>query len=196
MNHNYTNNSHNNNTNIQNNITNNIQLIGFGKERILEHLTKKDKRCILNSHNLCLEKLIELTNCGPYNQFKNIIITNVKDNFVYKYDESQGYFVIANKNDTINSLVETHMLDLEEIYNKLSEANKIDQYTKDKINKFFEQYQNENKKFKDSHENITYSNYKDYKINKIKILLYNNQDKITKDLALYFMPEENESLTI
>jgi hypothetical protein len=29
-----------------------------------------------------------------------------------------------------------------------------------------------------------YENYRSYKINSIKILLYNNQDKITKDIAL------------
>ena len=29
-----------------------------------------------------------------------------------------------------------------------------------------------------------YPNYKSYKMNNIKILLYNNQDKITKDIAL------------
>ena len=78
-------NSHN--TNIQNNITNNFQLIGFGKEDDLHQvLTHKEKKMILNSHYASLEKLIKIVHCGKYNQFKNIIITNMKDNYMYKYD--------------------------------------------------------------------------------------------------------------
>ena len=40
-------------------------------------------------------------------------------------------------------------------------------------------------KFVDKQENITYTNYKDYKMHNIKILLYNNHDKITKDISLF-----------
>ena len=184
MNKNYMNNS--NNTN--NIINNNIQLISYGKEEIPDALTIKDKKQIMNAGNLCLEKLIEITNCGVYNQFKNIIITNLKDNYVYKYDENLGFFTIANKTDTLNDLINNRVMDIEEIYNELSEANKINIEIKTKIKNFLEKIQNEENKFTDYNENITYDNYKDYKINKIKILLYNNNDKITKDIALYYMP--------
>ena len=182
MNKNY---NSNNTTNI---INNNIQLISYGKEEIPDTLTIKDKKKILNAGNLCLEKLIEITNCGVYNQFKNIIITNLKDNYVYKYDENLGFFTIANKTDTLNDLINNRVMDIEEIYNELSEANKINIEIKTKIKNFLEKIQNEENKFTDHNENITYDNYKDYKINKIKILLYNNNDKITKDIALYYMP--------
>jgi len=186
MNNSNINSNNGNTTHIQNN---NVQLFGFGKEELLNHLTNKEQKNIINSGNLCLEKLIEITNCGQHNEFKNIVITNVKDNFIYKYDDKLGYFVIANKNDILNELVSRRMFDLDAIYTKLSDADKIDHKTKDKIEKFFEKIQNEHNKFVDENENITYPNYKDYKINRIKILLYNNQDKITKDLLLYFMPE-------
>jgi hypothetical protein len=79
-------NSHNN---IQNNnyITNNFQLIGFGKEEDLQQiLTNKEKKMIINAKFCALDKLIEIVHCGKYNQFKNIILTNMKDNYIYKYD--------------------------------------------------------------------------------------------------------------
>jgi len=183
MNRSYINNTVNNTIN---NTINNINLISFGKEEIVELLTNQDKKMIMNSKYCCLEKMIELTNCGSYNQFKNIIITNIKDNFLYKYDDKLKYFVIANKLDTINELVNNRVMDIEVIYDELSTANKIDQQTKDIICSFLNKIQDDNIKFIDENENINYTNYKDYKINKIKILLYNNQDKITKDLALYF----------
>lgn len=116
----------------------------------------------------------------------NIIITNLKDNFVYKYDENKGYFVTTTKNEVFNDLVSYRITDIEEIYDELSSANKIDSKTKELIQKFLDRIQNENKPFTDENEDIKYLNYKSYKVNNIKILLYNNQDKITKDIALLF----------
>ena len=102
-----------NNTNIQNsnNVVNNtFQLVGFGylrlktlnkprflvllrifgKEDIVELLTMKEKKLIMNARMGCLEKLIEIIHCGNYNQFKNIIVTNMKDgiylNFIRNLD--------------------------------------------------------------------------------------------------------------
>ena len=50
------------------------------------------------------------------------------------------------------------------------------------IQKFLDKCESEDP-FVDEHE-TKYQNYKSYKINNIKILLYNNQDKITKDIEL------------
>jgi hypothetical protein len=57
-------NSHNN---IQN-IVNNFQLVGFGKEEVVELLTHKEKKLIMNAKYGCLEKLVETIHCGKYNQ--------------------------------------------------------------------------------------------------------------------------------
>ena len=180
--------SHNNNNiiinNIQNNIQNNINLIGFGKEKIIDKLSSKDKKLIIKSGFLCLEKITEITNIGSYNEFKSIVITNLKDNFAYQYNEKLGYFVIVNKNDTINELICNRVMDIEAIYDELESANKIDEKTKKIIQNFLIKIECP-EKFIDEQENITYTNYKDYKIHNIKILLYNNHDKITKDIALF-----------
>jgi hypothetical protein len=179
-------NSQNNNINSNNttNIQNNIKIVGFGKEEVYELLSLQDKKQIINSRYLCLEKLVEIAHYGKYDQFKNIIITNLKDNFAYKFDEKLGYFVVTTKNDIFNDLISNRLIDIEAIYDELSEINKIDEKTKVIIQNFLDKIQNEDQQFIDENENTTFTNYKTYKINKIKILLYNNQDKITKDIAL------------
>jgi hypothetical protein len=183
--------SYNNNVNSNNTINNNYQILSIGNEQLNEVLTMKDKKAIINSKLCALEKIVEIAHCGNYNKFKNIIITNLKDNFAYKYDENKGYFVTTTKNDVFNDLVSYRITDIEEIYDELSSANKIDNDTKELIQKFLDRIQNENQPFIDHNEEITYSNYKSYKINNIKILLYNNQDKITKDIALLFSDDTN-----
>ncbi len=102
-----------NGSNVQN-IVNNIQLIGFGKEEdIVETLTNKEKKLIIDSRYKCLEKFIEIVHCGKYDKFKNIIVTNIKDNYMYRFDESKSQFVLATKDETIKCLIDNRMYDLE-----------------------------------------------------------------------------------
>jgi len=75
-------NSHNTINSNNQQIINNFQLVGFGKEEILETLTNHEKRLIMNAKYASLEKLIEIVHCGKYSQFKNIILTNIKDNYM------------------------------------------------------------------------------------------------------------------
>jgi hypothetical protein len=178
-----------NSNNIINNITNNFQLIGFGKEGIIETLTKNDKKLIIDAKYSCLEKLIEIVHCGKYNQFKNIIITNMKDNYMYKYDDSKGFFVLSTKNEVLNSLIDYRLCDLEVIYNDLLSNNKLDEKTKDIIEKFINKINYEDTKFTDC-DGQQHDNYKEYKINEIKILLFNNQDKINNDISLLLTTNE------
>ena len=106
----------------------------------------------MNSGYLCLEKIIEITNVGNYNEFKNIVITNLKDNFAYQYNESLGYFVVVNKNNTINELICNRVMDIEAIYDELETANKIDDKTKKIIKRFLIKIEDKNK-FTDEQEN-------------------------------------------
>ena len=182
-------NSHNK---IQNNIVNNnFQLVGFGKEEVVELLTNKDKKLIMNSKYCSLEKLIEIVHCGSYNQFKNIIITNMKDNYMYKFDDNKGQFILSTKNDVLNSLINYRLEDLEVIYNDLLEKNKLDDTTKNCIENFINKINYVDDKFTDI-DGKEHDNYKQYKINEIKILLFNNQDKITNDISLLLIANEIE----
>jgi hypothetical protein len=175
----------NNTNNVQNNnvVNNTFQLVGFGKEEIVDLLTLSEKKQILNARMGCLEKLIEIVHCGNYNQFKNIIVTNMKDGLVYKYVDSVGQFKLSTKSEAINHLVDCRFDDIQVIYNELINYNKIDERTKNLIEKFINNFQDPNKKFYDM-DNKEYPSFKHYKINEVKILLYNNQDKITNDIAL------------
>ena len=183
-------NSHNNNTINNNHIVNNFQLIGFGKEDDLcDTLTKHDKKLIMNAKYCCLEKLVEIVHCGKYSQFKNIIITNMKDNYMYKYDDKKGVFVLSTKSDVLNSLINYRLGDLEIIYNDLLEKNKLDENTKNCIEKFVNKINYSDSKYIDS-DGKDHENFKEYKISEIKVLLFNNQDKITNDISLLLTANE------
>jgi hypothetical protein len=173
----------NNTINNINNVQNNFQLVGFGKEEITEVLTNNEKKLIMNSKYGCLEKLIEIVHCGKYNQFKNVILTNMKDNYMYKYDDTKGCFVLGTKSEIMNSLVDGKLFDLDVIYNDLLEKNKIDEKTKNCIEDFVNRIHNNDEKFTDI-EGKQHDDYKHYKISEIKLLLFNNQDKITNDISL------------
>jgi len=160
----------------------------FGKEDVVETLTKQEKRIIMNAKYSSLEKLIEIVHCGKYNQFKNIIITNMKDNYMYKYDNKLGHFVLSSKLDVLNSLINYRLDDLEVIYNDLLVKNKLDEKTKECIEKFINKINYDENKYID-YDGKQHENYKQYKINEIKVLLFNNHDKITNDISLLLTTE-------
>jgi len=171
-----------NNNNTTNNIINNYQIVALGNEDLLNVLTMQQKQQILNCRLNSLEKLVEITHCGEMNKFNNIIVTNLKDNYAYRYDAAKGYFVAVPKNSLLDNLVMLRVTDIEAIYDELKAANKIDAKTKMIIQNFLDKMENEDTPV---FENDTkYENYKSFKIDNIKILLYNNQDKVTKNIAL------------
>jgi hypothetical protein len=181
--------------NIQNNndnkIINNYNLVGFGKEEVIDTLSKYEFKQIVNAKYRCLEKLVEIIHCGKYNQFKNIIITNMNNNYLYKYDDSKGYFILSTKSEVLNSLVDNRVGELEIIYNSLLSKNKIDDVTKDIIENFINKINSDDSKFIDC-EGKNHDNYKQYKINEIKMLLFNNLDKISNDISLFLTTNEED----
>ncbi len=181
-----------NNGNIQNNIhngnvqniVNNFQLVGFGKEEdIVDLLTNKEKKQILDSRYKSLEKFIEIVHCGKYNQFKNIIITNIKDNYMYKFDDGRCQFVLATKDEVLNTLIDNRIYELETIYDEFLMKDKLDEKTKNIIEELINKINYTDSKYIDS-DGHEHTNYKQYKINEIKLILYNNKDKITNEISL------------
>jgi hypothetical protein len=185
----YIKNSQNNNTNSLNTINshniNNQIIYNIGYEEIPKILTMKEKKQIINSRLNAIEKIVEIAHCGEYHQFKNIVITNLHDNFAYRYDSEKGYFVTGEKQKVLTDLFDNRKEDIEEIYHELENANKIDSRTKQIIQNFLDNCSNE-LPYLDENDN-KFSNYKMCKINNVKILLYNNQDKITKDIELLIL---------
>jgi len=178
--------SHNNNNN-----NNTYQIFALGNEELVNVLTMQQKQQIMNSRLGSIEKIVEITHCGELNQFKNIIITNLKDNYAYRYDSEKGYFITVTKNDLLDDVITNRIMDIEAIYDELQSAKKIDPKTKKLIQDFLDKMEN-----KDAfYDNETkYENFRSYKIDRVKILLYNNQDKITKDIALLISSDKNEEL--
>ena len=107
----------------------------------------------------------------------------MKDGLVYKYVDSVGQFKLATKSEALNHLVDSRFDDIQIIYNELINYNKIDEKTKNLIEKFINNFQNLDNKFYDM-DDKEYPTFKHYKINEVKILLYNNHDKITNDISL------------
>jgi hypothetical protein len=114
--------------------------------------------------------------------FKNILITNLKDKYCYKYDNNQGQFVTATKDEVLEDLVASRIMDLEAIYDEFATASKIDEKTKQLIQNFLEKLEEDDVRFTD--DATVYSSYRDFKKHRIKILLYSNHDRLTKDIAL------------
>jgi len=174
-----------NNTITNNAITNHItQIFNIGAEDLPNVLSIQEKKQILNSRYNALEKIVEIAHCGQYTQFKNIVITNIKDDFAYKYDEEKGYFITGNKNEILDELFDCRKTDIEHMYVELDSTNKIDEKTKRIIKTFLEKCDCEDQYIDDT--NTKYPNYKSYKINKFKIILYNNAEKNTQDIEFRF----------
>jgi len=106
----------------------------------------------------------------------------MNNNYIYKYDDVKGQFILSTKSSTLNSLMDCRISDIEIIYNELVDNNKLDDKTKELVEKFINKINNDNK-FTDI-DNKDYDSYKHYKINEVKMILYNNHDKITNDISL------------
>lgn len=181
----------NSNNNIQNNIVNiNFQIVGFGKEDICGLLTSQEKKQIINAKYGCLEKLVEITHCGKYNQFKNILVTNMKDNYMYKYDDKTEQFVLTSKKEAMDTLIDNRIVDLENIYDDVIETNNINNRTKEIIEDVIEKINNTDLPYKNENLNKTFNNYKEYKTDEIKILLFNNRNKNIEDITMLLTAEE------
>ena len=175
----YTNQSHN--TNSLNTNNNCLQIYNVGKEDIMSLLTEQQKKQIMNARHSALDKLVEITHCGNYNQFKNVVITNLKDEFAYQYDSSKGFFVTVKKNDLIADIFEYRIYNIADIYEEMENGNKINAHTKVVLKEFMDQCESD-EPFEDKY-GTKHTNYKEYKKDCIKILLYNNHERITKDIA-------------
>ena len=172
------------NNTMNNTIINNYhfpQITPLGGENVVETLSLQEKTMIIERKLCSLEKIVEVVHCGKYNMFKNILITNLKDKFAYRYDESKGYFITTTKEEVFDDLISNRMMDIEAIYDELSIENRIDVRTKKLIQELLDKMENGNVFV---YGDVEYPNFKTFKMNNIKILLYNNRNKMTNDIAL------------
>jgi len=157
----------NNNINTQNNTQNNIQnnninIIGFDKMNLDDIFSEKEQLKILKKKFGSLNYLIEYAHFNKkYPQLKNIKITNLKDNFAYKYDEKKKKFIATSKDELINDLVDNRMVDLDEFQSRLFD--KLSIREQEIITELLNNYYKDDK-------------FTDKKREEIKFIIYNNSD--------------------
>jgi hypothetical protein len=183
--------------NTTNNIVNNIhfQMVGFGKEDgISMLLTEEEKNMILNSRRDSLQKLVNIIHCGKYNQFKNILITNMKNDFAHLYDEKEGKYVLGTKDEIIQILLNNRLSELENMTEELKNDEKMNkmkkvQRTIEIMEKFIEDMSNEYNEDKDMLKD------REKRINDILLMLHKNVERNMQDIAA-LLSNDVEPITI
>lgn len=182
INKNLTNNINNgtiNNGTINNNT---INIVKFGSEELSHILSKQEIINILNTRYQSLEesiKLVHLNDKRP--QFKNIYITNLKDDLAYTFNGIK--FEAVNKYDVISDLINNHICNIEVSFDEYKEE--LLANTVPILDKFIKKMSEEHK-FEDKKQNQVFKSYKDYKIRQIKLLIYNKCDKPTKLINIVY----------
>jgi hypothetical protein len=150
------------------NVVNNFNLIALGHESLDDIFTKKEKINILKNKYNCLGYIVEYTHFNDkYPQFRNILITNTQNNLAYKYDGNKKQFVAINKDELLDDVLGERMSDIETFYYQLE--GDLDDKTKKIIEDVIDKMDSNNK-------------YRDNKKKDIKIIIYNNRDKVSKDI--------------
>ena len=95
----------------------NFNLVGFGKEEFSEILSNKEQLKILKKKFNSLPYMIDYVHFNKdYPQYQNFIITSIKNNIAYKYDEEKKQFIAGNKEKLLNELIDNRMFDIDTFY--------------------------------------------------------------------------------
>ena len=178
INKNLINNITNNNINTTNNTINNNTIINktyvnFHNPIDYKILNEKEILNILSRPWKSLEESIKTIHFNEkFPEYKNIFITNRKDDNAYIFDGNK--FCSISKNEALNDLINSHMDEIESSTSDLEE--KISETKLKHLNKFIETINDNDKKF--IHDNLkkTFPNYRIYKCDLIKHLIFNNSD--------------------
>ena len=143
-----------NNTNSHNNITinNNIKYIEIGDENLHTVFSVEEVMNILYKGCSALDEIVVYTHLNDkYPQFQNIIIPNVRSKTAYMYSKQLDKYILCDKNDILNELIDYRMTDLKCFYEdhghklntkfrtnleKIFLSYKDDEYTKRKCKEF------------------------------------------------------------
>ena len=164
--------------NIHNKNIINFNLVGFGKEEFSEILSNKEQLKILKKKFNSLPYMIDYVHFNKdYPQYQNFIITSIKNNIAYKYDEKKKQFIAGNKEELLNELIDNRMFDIDTFYN--THIDKLNDRCKEVINRFLDKYNND--KLDDSLNNdinlVVYNNMNKV-VDKYKVSVRQNLDKI------------------
>ena len=164
--------------NIHNRNIINFNLVGFGKEELVDVLSNKEQLKILKKKFNSLPYMIDYVHFNKnYPQYQNFIITSIKNNIAYKYDDEKKQFIAGNKDELLNDLIDNRMYDIDTFYR--THIDKLNDKCKEVINRFLDKYNND--KLDDSLKNdinlVVYNNMNKV-IDKYKVSVKKNLDKI------------------
>ena len=154
---------------------NNITIIQLGRENLTDVLSEKQKKYILDRQAMSINHLVDLIHVsGKYKKFQNVYITNLQSTFAYKFDEKLNKFIAVNKNELLTDIVDSRMYDIQKFYDDVYPE--LEPRKAEQIKKFIDRMGNAEDELKD------------IKKEEIKLILYNNREKI--------LPKEEEVILI
>ena len=167
--------NNNNITNHTNNGTiNNIQIVKFGSENIKDLLNEKEIMKIFSSWYNAIEESIKEVHFNKNRpEYRNILITNLRDNIAYVYNGNK--FEAVQKQSVISDLIDKHMNNIEVSLENYK--NKLPKKTANIIDKLLQKLEDDESKITDENNNKEYKNFKSYKTNEIKLMIYNESRK-------------------
>ena len=157
---------------INNNNTTNI--IKFGSEDIINILTKKQIAKILNSRYQAIEESIRTVHFNKsLPEYQNIKIKNLRSNMALIHDGKK--FNATNQYNAVYELIDNHVY----VITQLLEEAKIDisEKTVEKLGELIAKLEDDYNKFIDESSNRKFKNYKEYKIDSVKTMMYNEGNK-------------------
>lgn len=162
-----------NNNNSTTNVTNVIN-IGkiemLGNEDLINTLSQKEQKKILNQRYNSLKYIVEHVHFNEdYPQFQNISISDLKSPYGEKYDEKYEDFISLKKSDLLDEVIENRLSDIDEFLATNKEY--IAKNTKNKIIKFVkkmsESFDEDSKAIKETRKEL-------------EVICYNNRHIVNK----------------
>ena len=175
----------NSNNNINSNNTNNgtinnttVNIVKFGSEEINKILSQSEILKILNRKMCSLEESIKMVHFNDKRpELRNIYITNLKDKYAYIFDGEK--FIVGLKSDILGELVDNHFENIEMSVDEYKD--KLQPKTVNVLDKFIDMM-NDDEEFEDNtdkNNTKSYTCFKNFKINLIKLMIYNESGKRT-----------------
>ena len=166
-----------NNGTINNNCKKITNIIKFGCEDIKNILTEKQIEKIVNCRLLALEESIRQVHFNKDKpEYQNIKINNLRSNLALVHDGEQ--FNVTNQYSAISSLIDNHVESIEQILDDKKSSLPI--RTVEKLEMLIAKLEDSYKKIIDEESNRSFKNYKDYKVDTVKQMIYNENRKLDK----------------
>jgi hypothetical protein len=174
------------NINNDNSVTHNTY-ITFPHLDYSKIFNSRQIKSILNKQYMSLEESIKQVHFNDnLPEYSNIFISNMKDDLSYVFDGNT--IICIKKNNMLYELVDMHINEINLSLEKY--RNKLDPSVITVLETFLEKLNDQYTKKIDHDTNKTYPNYKAYKIDHIKLMIYNKTDKNKLELLKTMQLEE------